>query len=364
MKKSNQEMVITFTTTGTKFQALSGDNPDALRGATLNYLIVDEAAMLDNEVWEKYLRPMLAVNRSPVLFLSTPRGINWFSDIYKLGLEDGDPEWKSFSGSSYDGIICARDTPDNPIGKRELDRIKEQTDPVTWRQEYLAEFIDGAGLVFTHYKSVPLPRQPEDGHVYICGLDLGRHNDYTVLTVYDLDSMLPIDMFRIQDTEWNTQINYIKEYSKKYHHPRIYSDSTGIGDSIVERLKMEEGLDVVGVVFSAKVKTQLIQNMAVMLNNEELLVPDLPVVKDEIERYAYDITVNGNIRYNAPSGTHDDTVCSIALAAYGLHNSVKCIGFYQEESRDIYEDLAKENRWDTEEYSYDFDWDKAFEGYE
>lgn len=353
VKKSNQEMIITYLTTGSTFQALSGDDPDKLRGQTLNYLIIDEAAMLDDEIWNKHLRPMTAVFQAPVLFISTPKGKNWFYDIYQLGLTDN-PNWKSFHYTSYDGIICAKDTPENHPGRDELDRIKAETDEVTWRQEYLAEFLDGGGQVFTHWKTEKLIKTAEDGHSYICGLDLAKHVDFTVLTIYDMDSHKPVDYLRMSDLDWSAQIFTIKEYLKRYHNPRVYCDSTGVGDSIVERMRVEENIDAIGIVFSTKQKQQLIQNLAVMLNKEEITVPDDMVFVDELERYKYDISSTGNFKYSAPSGYHDDCVCSLALVAWGISHMAKDIGFYQEDT------TKEDNKYSLDEFDWgieEFDWD-------
>lgn len=357
VKKSNLELVITFTTNGSTFQALSGDSPDKLRGATLSYLIVDEAAMIDDEIWTKHLRAMLAVQRAPVLFLSTPKGKNWFFDLYQLGLGDN-PAWKSFHYSSYDGIICANDTEEDHPGRDELDRIKVETDEVTWRQEYEAEFIEGGGQVFGHWKTEAIPRKPEDGHTYIAGLDLAKHVDFTVLTVYDIDSLKPIDYLRMSELDWSVQIPRIKEFLNRYHNPRVYCDSTGVGDAIVERMRVEERMDVVGIVFSAKQKQQMIQNLAVMLNNEEITVPDDKVFIDELERYAYTQSTTGNFRYSAPPNYHDDCVCSLALVAWGISKLAKDVGFYQE-------DVDSNDDWKLNDFEWDdveeFDWSQPSE---
>lgn len=355
VKKSNLELVITFTITGSTFQALSGDAPDKLRGATLSYLIVDEAAMLSDEIWTTHLRPMIAVQRAPVLFLSTPKGKNWFYDLYQLGLGDN-PAWKSFHYTSYDGIICAEDNDENHSGRDELDHIKAETDEVTWRQEYLAQFVEGGGQVFSHWKTETIPKEPEDGHTYIAGLDLAKHVDFTVLTIYDIDSHKPIDYLRMSELDWGTQISRIKTYLAKYHNPRVYCDSTGVGDAIVERMRLEENMDVVGIVFSAKQKQQMIQNLAVMLANEEITVPDDKIFVDELERYEYTQTATGQFKYSAPAGFHDDCVCSLALVAWGISKLAKDVGFYQDEADTNDDDWRLDNfDWgDIEEFDWSF----------
>ncbi|MEO1647027.1 MAG: hypothetical protein AAFR67_17700, partial [Chloroflexota bacterium] len=52
--------------------------PDNLRGAGLDYAVLDEAAYMHPDVWSEVVRPMLLESRGGALFLSTPHGRNWF----------------------------------------------------------------------------------------------------------------------------------------------------------------------------------------------------------------------------------------------------------------------------------------------
>lgn len=355
-KRSNQDMVITFSITGSKFQALSGDDGDKLRGQTLDYLILDEAAMLNDEIWSKYLRPMTAVFRSEVLFLSTPKGKNWFYDIYKLGLEDS-PEWKSFQATSYDGIICAHDKPDDHPGKDELDKIKSETDDLTWRQEYLAEFLDSGGVVFTSYTPAHYSDdiEIEDGAVYFVSIDLAKHSDYTVLFVANVETNEIVYYWRATGLSWESQMDRFLEISKRYHNPTFFVDSTGLGDTIVERM-IEEGLDTRGIVFSSKSKQQMVQNLAVMLQRKELLPPDVKEVLDELDRYTFEHTSTGQFRYSAPDGYHDDCVSSLMILAWALSKVPSDIGFVTDDELNGIKTEKKSN--EIGDISWESDYDK------
>ena len=46
-------------------------------------------------------------------------------------------------------------------------------------------------------------------------------------------------------------------------------------------------------------------------------IPQLKVLVDELEAFEYDILPSGKMRYNAPSGLHDDCVTSLGLATWG-----------------------------------------------
>ena len=349
VKKSNQEMTITFTLNGSQFHALSGDDPDKLRGQTLAYLIIDEAAMLKDELWTKHLRPMTAVHSSPVMFISTPKGKNYFYDLFKMGQDKDNKQWYSCTYTSYDGIICANDKGRSHPGKDELDAIKAETDDLTWRQEYLAEFLDSGGVVFNEYHCMldDMSKECEEGVLYYMSIDLAKHKDYTVVFVAEAETGRIVDYYRVTGLSWESQIARIKEMSDYYSHPRIFVDSTGLGDTIVERMIVQEGLDVHGIVFTSKSKQQMVQNLAVMLQHGELLVPDVREIKDELDRYTFTHTSTGQFKYGAPDGYHDDIVSSLMLLAWGLSKIPIDIGF-------MYEDDSK-----TEITSDNFDWEST-----
>jgi hypothetical protein len=62
-------------------------------------------------------------------------------------------------------------------------------------------------------------------------------------------------------------------------------------------------------------KAQLIQRLIVAVEQRQIGWPAAwTTLTDEMKRYEYEITANGNITYNAPSGYHDDCVIALALA--------------------------------------------------
>ena len=192
-----------------------------------------------------------------------------------------------------------------------------------------------------------MSKECEEGVLYYMSIDLAKHKDYTVVFVAEAETGRIVDYYRVTGLSWESQIARIKEMSDYYSHPRIFVDSTGLGDTIVERMIVQEGLDVHGIVFTSKSKQQMVQNLAVMLQHGELLVPDIREIKDELDRYTFTHTSTGQFKYGAPDGYHDDIVSSLMLLAWGLSKIPIDIGF-------MYEDDSK-----TEITSDNFDWEST-----
>ena len=171
------ERMITLPTGGT-VQIKSADNPDSLRGEGLNFCVLDECAFLDERAWVEVLRPALADRQGGALFISTPKGRNWFWRIFQAAHDDS--AWRAFHFTSYD----------NPyIPPGELDALKAQISERAYRQEILAEFVEDGGGVFRRVAEAATAT-PQDraipGHSYAAGLDWGRTGDFTVIAVLDV----------------------------------------------------------------------------------------------------------------------------------------------------------------------------------
>lgn len=115
-------------------QVRSADDPARLRGAGLDFVVVDEAAFCKEETWTESLRPALTDRLGRALLISTPKGGNWFRQIWEAaGKRD---EWARFQYP----------TVSNPyIPPGEVESAALELPSLVWRQEYLAEFVDAQG---------------------------------------------------------------------------------------------------------------------------------------------------------------------------------------------------------------------------
>ena len=122
----------------------SADQPDALRGTGINFLILDEFADIDKRTWFEVLRASVADTLGDVLFTGTPRGYgNWSYEMYLKGKQD--EEWESFQFTTLQGGM---------VDKQELEQARLDLDVRTFRQEFEGTFENYAGSVYYNFHPV------------------------------------------------------------------------------------------------------------------------------------------------------------------------------------------------------------------
>jgi phage terminase large subunit-like protein len=146
---------------GRKILVRGADNPDSLRGMSLTYVVLDECAFIKQDIWEKVIRASLSDRKGRALFISTPSGRNWFYDIYKLGLEETDEEWKSWHFTTKDN---------ETIDPKEIDAAQRTLSSFAFKQEYLSSFDNAGSDVFKEdwFKTAPEPKHGS----YVIAIDL------------------------------------------------------------------------------------------------------------------------------------------------------------------------------------------------
>ncbi len=151
---------------GRKIMVRGADNPDSLRGMSLTYVVLDEVAFIKQDIWEKVIRASLSDRKGRALFISTPSGRNWFYDIYKLGMEETDEEWRSWHYTTKDN---------ETIDPKEIDAAERTLSSFAFKQEYLSSFDNAGSDVFKEawFKTAP---EPKSGS-YVVAIDLAGFED-------------------------------------------------------------------------------------------------------------------------------------------------------------------------------------------
>ncbi len=286
----------------------SADNPDSLRSQGVKVLWVDEGAQIAEEAWTLALRPALMDEKGIAFFTGTPRGHNWYFRLWTRGQDPSQTDYKSWSFPSAS----------NPyLDPAEIAAFARDMPELAYRQEVLAEFLEDVGSVFRGVdRIVKGSFQTFEQHKqYVMGADLAKLEDFTVLCVLDMDGHL-CAFDRFSELDWVLQRKRIVQLAQRYD-ARLLIDSTGVGDPICDELH-RENIRVEGYKFTNATKKDLIENLSIMIENQQLTLPQVPELINELKLYGYKTTPSGNVQYGAPEGYHDDCVVALALAAWQL----------------------------------------------
>jgi hypothetical protein len=110
----------------------SADVPVTLLGEEIDFVIVDEAARLREDIWPSFLSQRLVNRNGWALLLSTPTGSGWFHQLYRRGIRKRDPEFESWSFPSWMNPHL-----DRAIVEAERERLPADV----FAQEYGGEFV-------------------------------------------------------------------------------------------------------------------------------------------------------------------------------------------------------------------------------
>jgi hypothetical protein len=291
---NKSDLVITYNKGSIRF--FTGERLDAMRGLKFHLAIIDEASYIANleDGWNNAIRPTLTDYKGKAIFLSTPKGRNFF---YSLFLRSGEKGWESFKFTTYD----------NPhIDPEEIDSAKAGLPNAVFEQEYMANPMENAANPFgsENIRQCTAPFSTLPAQYY--GIDLAKSFDFTV--IIGLDRNGQCCYYQRFQKDWKTTKDEILKIDKS---KPVMIDSTGVGDAIVEDLQ-KSFQRMIGFKYTSGSKQQLMEGLAAALHKKEISFPE-GTIKDELEIFEYKYTSTG-VRYTAPQGFHDDCVNALALA--------------------------------------------------
>ena len=140
VQKINESDLTITLVNGSKIHLRSADNPDSLRGISIDYLVMDECAMIDHKTWTEVLRPALSDRQGHAMFITTPKGRNWIYDLWQGAHTQHD--WKPFSYTTLEG---------GNVPPEEIEAAREDLDERSFKQEYEASFINYQGQIYYNW---------------------------------------------------------------------------------------------------------------------------------------------------------------------------------------------------------------------
>ena len=306
MPKGDTEIVFT---NGSKILFRSAASEDSLRGQSVDYMIMDEAAFIKKDTVETILLPMLNVRGKKCLFISTPKGKNYLYEYFLKGQKLN--KWRSLRYSTYD----------SPFANQELiDMFKETLAPKLFQQEVEAEFVDSSSI-FNNISDVmclePID-EPQPDERYFAGIDIGFINDASVLSIINKDGNL-VKYYRWENIEAPELMNEIVQINKKWKFIKVMIESNNQGLTIYHDLKRRMS-NIDEFTTTSKTKPEIINRLIHLFNTKEIKLVIDEYLRIELEAFIFKQNTNGNIKFMAESGFHDDCIMSLAIARWCYEN--------------------------------------------
>lgn len=292
----------------------SSEAGDNLRGATLDFIYIDEAAFIKEAFINEVLLPMVTRTNGRVVMSSTFNGKNWYWDWYQRGLKKEDwGQIKSIKKTYLD--LNDQKVEDTVLG------IKKSMTKAQFDQEFLCRPVSGNALFSNVEDAIVENIDSKAERVYI-GMDIGVAQDYTVLTALSEDYRI-IDIDRFNYKEEGMDYDEFKQRIRGFYFKHDFNMAAAYfevnnNDLLFDDLTEDDTMyKLIPFHTTAKSKPEMIRNLIKLFEDKVLKIPkNTDLIKELYDFKSKKNPITGNLQFSNTDGKHDDMVMSLAIAAY------------------------------------------------
>jgi hypothetical protein len=360
--------------------------PEAARGKSATYIMIDEAAFIDNmsEHW-KAMYPVIAAGGN-VEIISTVNGLgNWYEETYH----------EAQAGKNFFNIIDL-DYWEHPLyaNPQWAEESRVNLGEKGWQQEILRDFL-GSGdtyissTVINQYDKIArntIPtrtafakwtnenqqkqdwengalwiwKEPMVGHEYIIGADcaegVGKDGDNSCFQIIDAANMEQVAEFYSNLVPPNVFAQIINQIGIYYNTATVVIENNAIGGAVLNNLSNDLGYEAIyyenkksvsklGIKVSPSNRPVLLEAMQSRLMNGSVRINSHRLV-GELKTFIYSPQKK---RAEAVKGKHDDAIMALSFALYVRDERIRGLPLNMEYSEEVlltksnpYEDIKKE----------------------
>jgi len=220
LTRSNAKDKILELENGSTIRMGSVGQADSVVGRSYDLILFDEAALDDKgkDAFQIQLRPTLDKLNSKAIFISTPRGKNWFWEFFMRGWGEDD-EWVSIHS----------DWKENPRAvEKDIQKAKNSMSSAEFKQEYEADFVVLQGKIwdFSNECVVKIDLDRINKWDVIAGMDIGfRDATAFVVAITDGEKFYIVDEYQASGKTTAAHAKKIQKLVDKWEIDFIYIDS-------------------------------------------------------------------------------------------------------------------------------------------
>ncbi len=236
-KKQDGYILNTKTLTRIHFRTLADDAQNIL-GLTLAHVIVDEAQLIPDSVFEESLVPTLTTTGGQLIMIGTPsrnKGGYMYKTIMDIKRGELSPEEAAYYKVSAD---------QNPfIHPKRRAWIEKHRDEPSVRRQYFNEWGDAGDSLFSLPEAEFVPNVDFSRSIGVLAIDPARIKDRSGWSLHILtpNRVTVLVSGFVPDThkkDWNRQAEFFTEliakYTRNIRDPQLFvvMDTTGVGDGV------------------------------------------------------------------------------------------------------------------------------------
>lgn len=394
MDKNNDHQKL-FNETGCK---LFFYTPEAARGRSITYLVLDEAAFIPQ--MEKHWKAMFPTisTGGHCITISTVNGVgNWYYDTFQAAKkkendfhvieldywehpEYNDPNWVKATRAQLGEKGWLQEVMRDFLGAGDsyiptdivvdLDLMTQQIEPVRmlfpqWNNVDEAREQSIANIDSWQRGALYIWREPIDGRDYIMGIDcsagLGEENDNSVIEIIDAVTCEQVAEFYSNICPPYNFAQIVSMMGRLYNNAQIIvEDNGGYGTSVLEKLQHEFAYDNLfeasqgtnknpkpGIKTTHSNRPKFLELIQTRLVNKSIAIRSRRLVK-ELKGFIWNSSTK---RAEASKGFHDDAIMALCLALYAKESRGRSnpVGIGDSEEKyteaykaEIYEEIKKE----------------------
>lgn len=243
VQRKTRTFIKLVPTFGGKVEALPC-SPNKLRGKHPDVLIVDEASVIPAQMLSSEILMMLTKSNSRLIMLGTPFG---FDHPFRKAFMN--PGYKVYHFPSYSSPLVSQEIllewkqmMTEEEWQREVEAVWVEIVNAYFRQDLIRECFFDPELQLEQDLENLSEKARVVGQRYSCyaGLDLGKEQDFSVLTIlYEQNGVLKL-VFLKQfplGTDYSTVIAHVARASQIFNFRKICVDKGGAGEPVVEELR-------------------------------------------------------------------------------------------------------------------------------
>lgn len=312
IKSSNGSDLSIESIYGSTLTFFSAEQGSSLRGQTFTHVICDEFSFFKMEqtdgthLWYDILSPTLKVRGKKCLFVGTPLGKNnILYEMYQRGLSDDFPDYVSILKNIYD---------DGFITPEEIEKTKREIPEISFRQEYLCEWLED-GLTFFQGYSDCFDIDKWTGDKCWIGIDFSSDGQDSTICAKISDNG-SVEIFEAKGT-LDMKYRQIADYIDKNNPVAVYAENNGVGSPMIGEVKklVRHRSKIYEWTTTNSSKEEIVSDLAVAIANREVhFIKSDGKLYNELGNFVVTVSKTRKLTFAARGSGHDDTVLATCIA--------------------------------------------------